>query len=542
MDSSNKEHLGSAPASWQQRLGIDVQPQVFIPSVLLIVAVAIFGAGFTDTAEVAFTAVQSTLITYAGWFYILCVATFLIFVIGLGVSRYGTIKLGPDDATPDYSYGSWIAMLFSAGMGIGLMFYSVAEPILHFDSPPVGEGGTVESARQAMDITFFHWGLHAWAIYITVGLSLAYFAYRHDLPLTLRSALYPIIGDRIYGWIGHTVDIVAVLGTMFGVATSLGLGVMQVNAGLNFLTGLPESATVQLGLIAVITLMATGSVVLGLDRGIRRLSEINLLLGLALVGFVFVVGPTLFLVESFVSNVGNYLQSVVPRTFDTYPYADTDWQGSWTLFYWAWWIAWSPFVGMFIARISRGRTIREFILAVLFVPTAVTFFWLTVFGDTALYGILETGTTAVLDATNASIPTALFTMLDQLPLAVITSIMATFIIVTFFVTSSDSGSLVIDIITSGGDTDPPVVQRVFWAVSEGIVASVLLVAGGLSALQTAALTTALPFAGVLLLICYGLLRGLQQEKPRSAASPHSPSSMPSQNAPVPAASSTNDHS
>ena len=490
----------------------DVNGPVFYTSAALILAVVAFGAVFTETAQSVFSAVQSTITTYTGWFYTLAVGLFLIFAIGLAVSPYGRIKLGPDDSEPDYSYKGWFAMLFSAGMGIGLLFYSVAEPVLHFLSPPGGEGETVEAARQAMQITFFHWGIHAWAIYIVVGLSLAYFAYRHDLPLTLRSALYPIAGDRIYGPLGHTIDTVAVLGTMFGVATSLGLGVMQVNAGLAFLLGIPEATWVQLLLIAGITAMATISVVLGLDGGIRRLSELNLGLGLVLVSFLFVAGPTVFLMEAFVQNLGGYLQSIVSMTFRTYAFEGSDWQSSWTLFYWAWWIAWSPFVGMFIARISRGRTIREFVTGVMLVPTLVTFLWLTIFGDTGIQMILNGNGNAIRSAAENNIPTALFALLAEFPLASVSSGIATFVVITFFVTSSDSGSLVIDIITSGGNQNPPVAQRIFWAITEGAVAATLLLAGGLGALQTAAITTALPFTVVLLITCYGLWKGLRRDR------------------------------
>ena len=506
----------------------EINGPAFYTSAVLILAVVAFGAVFTPTAEAVFSSVQSAITTYTGWFYTLAVGLFLLYAIVIAASPYGRIKLGPDDSEPDYSYKSWFAMLFSAGMGIGLLFYSVAEPVLHFLSPPSGGGETVDAARQAMQITFFHWGIHAWAIYIVVGLSLAYFAYRHDLPLTLRSALYPIVGDRIYGPIGHTVDIVAVLGTMFGVATSLGLGVMQVNAGLSFLTGIPETTWVQLALIAGITAMATVSVVLGLDGGIRRLSELNLGLGLLLVTFLFIAGPTVFLMEAFVQNLGAYFQNIVSMTFRTYAFEGADWQSNWTLFYWAWWIAWSPFVGMFIARISRGRTIREFVVGVMLVPTLVTFMWLTVFGNTGIQTILNGGGVALQEAVQNNIPTALFALLNGFPLSAVSSGIATFVVITFFVTSSDSGSLVIDIITSGGNQNPPVAQRIFWAVMEGAVASVLLLAGGLGALQTAAITTALPFTIVLLVICYGLWKGLRRDRVPAPSHMRSDAPMPRQ--------------
>ncbi|MFW5972967.1 MAG: BCCT family transporter, partial [Bacteroidota bacterium] len=479
---------------------------VFYVAAALILAFVIYGALFTEHAGVVFDRIQTGIADGMGWFYILTVASFLFFIVYLFFSRFRDVRLGPDNAEPEYSYPSWFAMLFSAGMGIGLLFYSVAEPILHFADPPVVEDGTFLAARRAMTITFFHWGFHAWAVYIVVGLSLAYFSFRHGLPLTIRSTLYPLIGDRIYGNIGNAIDTFAVLGTMFGVATSLGLGVMQVNAGLNYLFGAPIETWVQIVLIVVITLIATVSVVLGLDRGIRRLSELNLVLALLLLVFVFTLGPSIFLLNAFLENVGQYFQEFAFTTFRTYAFQDTDWQANWTLFYWGWWISWAPFVGMFIARISRGRTIGEFIAGVLIVPVLLTFIWMTVFGNTALHVELF-GNGGIVEAVSESIPTALFVLLEQFPLSAVTSLIATIVIITFFVTSSDSGSLVIDIITSGGNPDPPVATRIFWALSEGGVAAVLLLAGGLSALQTAAITTGLPFAVIMVGICFALLRG-----------------------------------
>jgi choline/glycine/proline betaine transport protein len=436
------------------------------------------------------------------------------------------LKLGADDSEPEYGYGSWFAMLFSAGMGIGLLFFGVSEPMTHFLSPPVGDGGTIDAARNAMQATFFHWGLHAWAIYIIIGLSLAYFAFRHDLPLTLRSALYPLIGDRIYGRLGDAVDIFAILGTMFGVATSLGIGVMQVNAGLNYLFGLPVSITVQVVLIGAITCAATVSVVAGLDAGIRRLSELNLLLAVLLLLFVLIAGPTVVLLSSFIQNIGMYLSGFVDMTFRLYAYEPNDWIGNWTLFYWAWWVSWSPFVGMFIARISRGRTIREFILGVLLVPSGFTFLWFTVFGNSGLWLEMHAAGIGLATAVETNMPTAIFVLLEQLPFTTITSALATMLIVTFFVTSSDSGSLVIDIISSGGAENPPVWQRIFWALSEGAVAATLLLAGGLAALQTAAITSALPLIIVMLLVCYGLMKALNAEPSVRGVRPIATSSVP----------------
>lgn len=488
-----------------------INPPVFFGSVALIFATVIFSVAAPELAGKLFSNTQSWIVDNFGWFYLLAVAVFLFFSLYLALSRYGDIRLGPDHSQPDFSYGSWFAMLFSAGMGIGLLFYGVAEPVLHMSSPPQGDGQTIDAAREAMATTFFHWGLHAWSIYAVVGLSLAYFGFRHRLPLTLRSALYPIIGERMHGPIGHAVDIFAVLGTMFGVATSLGLGVMQVNTGLNYLFGMQISTTVQIGLIAIITAFATTSVVAGLDAGIRRLSILNVLLAALLMLYMAISGPTQHLFQALVQNTGHYLDTLVNKTFNLYAYEPTNWMGAWTLFYWGWWIAWSPFVGMFIARVSRGRTIREFVMGVLFVPVGFTFVWMTLFGNTAIaldFGIADGAISA---AVNSDVTTALFKVFEYLPFGTLASVVATLLVITFFVTSSDSGSLVIDIITSGGNHEPPVWQRVFWAITEGVVAAVLLVAGGLSALQSAAIASALPFTFIMLIICYGLFKGLRLE-------------------------------
>ena len=490
---------------------VQINPPVFILSGLLALVFVGFAVVYPEAAGRLFTAAQDWVTHSAGWFYVLTVAGFLVFVVILAVSGFGRIKLGPDHSEPDYSYVSWFAMLFSAGMGIGLMFFGVAEPVMHYVSPPVGTGETAAAARDAMRITFFHWGVHAWAIYAVVALSLAYFAFRHDLPLTVRSALYPLIGERIYGPIGHAVDIFAVLGTLFGVATSLGFGVIQVNAGLNYLFDVPSSIPIQIVLIAAITAIATLSVALGLDAGIRRISELNILLAVLLLGFVLVAGPTVFLLQTLVQNTGAYLSNLLNMTLNLHAYEPTTWIGGWTLFYWGWWIAWSPFVGMFIARVSRGRTIREFVTGVLLVPVGFTFMWMTFFGDTAIHMIMMQGIGELADAVAADTSVALFQFLEQLPFSAITSVLATLLVVTFFVTSSDSGSLVVDMLTSGGETESPVWQRVFWAVVEGIIAAALLLAGGLQALQTATIASALPFSVVMILMCWGLLRALRIE-------------------------------
>jgi choline/glycine/proline betaine transport protein len=488
-----------------------VNPPVFLVSSLAVLAFVLYGALEAEHAEALFGKLQAGITQYFGWYYVLSASVFLGFVLWLLMSRYGDVRLGDPHEKPEYGYFAWFAMLFSAGMGIGLLFWSVAEPMYHYLTPPFSvEGETQRSAEVALRTTFFHWGLHAWAIYVIVGLSLAYFAYRHKLPLSIRSAFYPLLGNRIYGWPGHLIDIVAVFGTLFGVATSLGLGVQQINAGLAYLAEVPQNLTVQIVLIAIITAIATGSVMLGLNKGVKVLSNINVWLALGLVAVLLVLGPTIFILNSFVETTGRYLQNLIVMSFWTDTIGNTGWAGGWTIFYWGWWIAWAPFVGMFIARISRGRTIREFTLGVLFVPTLVTFFWLSVFGGTAMYHELL-GAGGIAEAVQNDLTTALYVMLDRLPLSALTATVATVVVVTFFVTSSDSGSLVIDMLTAGGELDPPRVQRVFWAVLEGVVAAILLVAGGLKALQTASIATGLLFSVLMLLMCVSLLKAFRDE-------------------------------
>lgn len=488
-----------------------INPPVFFVSTALIAIIVLFSIMFQAQAQTLFSAVQQWIVTDASWFYVLTVALILISVVFLAVSRYGDIKLGPEHSQPDYRNASWFAMLFSAGMGIGLMFFGVAEPLMHFATPPVGDGGTVQAAREAMQLTFFHWGLHAWAIYAIVALTLAYFSYRHGLPLSLRSALYPLIGERIYGPIGHAVDIFAVIGTVFGIATTLGYGVLQINSGFHLLFGLPISAPIQVGLIAVTTALATISVASGLNRGIRILSEMNLSLAVLLMLFVLLVGPTSFLLQTFVQNTGLYLSEIISKTFNLYAYEPTDWLGGWTLLYWGWWLSWSPFVGLFIARISRGRTIREFILGALLVPAAFTLLWMTVFGDTAIHMVLQQNIASLLDTVKADSSLALFAMLEQLPWSSLLSVIAVTMVIIFFVTSADSGALVLDMLSSRSHQlgTSPVWQRLFWSTLIGVVAAALLMADGLKALQTATIASALPFSLVLLVAMWGLFKALR---------------------------------
>lgn len=495
----------------KRKLHDHINPPVFFISAILIIVLVIFAAMYPELADRKLKMLQQAIFTNASWFYILTVALILLSVTFLGLSRYGNIKLGPDHAQPDFSYFSWFAMLFSAGMGIGLMFFGVSEPVMHYLSPPTGTPETVEAAKKAMHLTFFHWGLHAWAIYAIVALILAFFSYRHGLPLTLRSALYPIIGDRIHGPIGHTVDIFAVMGTVFGVATSLGYGVLQVNAGLNYLFGLPINETVQVMLIVGITSLATLSVISGLNKGIRILSEINLGLAVLLLILVATLGPTVLLLKSFVENTGGYLSQIVSKTFNLYAYEpkSSNWLGGWTLLYWGWWLSWSPFVGMFIARVSRGRTIREFVAGVLFVPAGFTLLWMTVFGNSAIYMIMNEGASDLANTIKNDVALALFNFLEHFPFSNVLSFIAMLMVIVFFVTSADSGAMVVDTLASGGSDITPVWQRIFWAGMMGIVAIVLLLVGGLSALQTVTIASALPFSIILLISIYGLLKALR---------------------------------
>lgn len=506
-----------------------INPPVFFGAVAVIGIFLAIGVVLPDRAGEVFSALQAAILNSFGWLYLLAVGIFLVTVLLLCLGRYGRLKLGPDESTPDFKFTSWIAMLFAAGMGIGLMFYAVGEPMTHFMAPPTAQPRSIAAMREAMAVTFFHWGIHAWAIYAVVGLSLAYFGYRYNLPLTIRSGLYPLFKERINGPIGHVVDIFAIVGTMFGIATSLGVGVSQINAGLNYLLGIPIGIEVQLPLIAFIIALATVSVVTGLDKGVRILSETNLVVAILLMIFVLVVGPTAHLFRDFVQNLGLYLDTLLLRTFNIYAYEPTPWIDSWTLFYWAWWISWSPFVGMFIARISRGRTVREFVTAVLFIPAGFTFFWMTVFGNTAI--VVDTGAAAgaLGTAIAADVSVGLFKFFEYLPFPGLTSTLAVLLVAIFFITSADSGSLVVDSIAAGGETQTSTGQRVFWCVLEGLVAASLLLAGGLGALQSATVASALPFTFIMLALLWSLVIGMRADLAQQqahATRSHIPSAQP----------------
>lgn len=495
-----------------------VNKPVFIISALMIVGFIIFGAFFNELASTIFSAMQAFITNRFGWFFIILMNVAVFLCLYLILSRYGDIRLGHQTETPQYNLLSWIGMLFSAGIGIGLLYWGTAEPLYHFMTPPMGEAKTVEAAKQAMNISFLHYGIHAWAIYAVVALSLAYFHYRRGLPLSIRSTLYPILGKGIYGKWGHTVDILAVFGTMFGVVTTLGLGVLQINSGLEGLFGIPNNISVQIILIVLITLLACGSLMMGLDKGIKRLSDLNIFLTFVLLTFALIFGPTQFIFDSFVENIGNYIHNFIPLSFWSEAYSGTNWQSSWTIFYWAWWISWSPFVGVFIARISRGRTIREFLLGVLFIPMTILFLWFTTFGGVAVHMELtalanpEIVSPGLIEAVQADYGSAIFTLMESYPLHKPVTFLIIIMIVLWFVTSSDSASFVIDMLTAGGDVNPPKIQRLFWASTEGLIAAVLLYQGGLEALQAAAIVAGFPFAIVVFVMLYALMRALGRDR------------------------------
>ena len=504
--------------------GLDIHNPVFMISGLSVVAFALFTLAFQNSVGPLFLALRDGLTASFDWFFLIVGNIFVLVCLGLIVSPLGRVRIGGREATPDYSYIGWFSMLFAAGMGIGLMFYGVSEPMSHYDgafgalttengvrtdwAPLGGAAGDVAAARAlAMAATIYHWGLHPWAIYAVVALSLALFAYNKGLPLTMRSVFYPIFGERIWGWPGHVIDILAVFATLFGLATSLGIGAQQANAGLSYLFGIEVGTTAQVILIVGITGAALISVLRGLDGGVKKLSELNLILATILLLFIIVVGPTLAILTGFFENLFAYGGEFVALS-NPFGREDDNFRQGWTSFYWAWWISWSPFVGLFIARVSRGRTVREFITCVLLIPTLVSVLWMTTLGGTALSQLVDGGFTGVQEA---ALELKLFEMLTQLPLTTIASFVAIVLVIVFFITSSDSGSLVIDTITAGGKIDAPVSQRIFWVSFEGLVAATLLIGGGLAALQAMAVSTGFPFAIVLLLACYALIRGLMDE-------------------------------
>jgi betaine/carnitine transporter, BCCT family len=504
--------------------GLDIHNRVFAVSGLAVIAFVLLTLLFHNQVEPLFGSIRSWLTTNLSWFFLSAGNIFVIVCLGLIVSPLGRIRLGGTEATPDYSYTAWFSMLFAAGMGIGLMFYGVSEPLSHFGSSfagistengvrtdwaPLGAaaGDAEAAARLGMAATIYHWALHPWAIYAIMALGLALFSFNKGLPLTIRSVFYPVLGERVWGWPGHIIDIIAVLATLFGLATSLGLGASQAASGLHYLFGLPEGNTTQVMLVIGITAIAMMSVVAGLDAGVKRLSEINMILAILLLLFVIIVGPTLAIVTGFFDNMLAYFQNL-PALSNPVGREDANFTSGWTAFYWAWWISWSPFVGMFIARVSRGRSVREFMVSVLLVPSAACVLWMTVFGGTAIEQYVQDG---YKNAAESALPLQLFAMLDALPLAQITSFIGIILVIVFFVTSSDSGSLVIDVISAGGKVDAPTPQRVFWCTFEGLVAIALILGGGLVALQAMAVSSGLPFTVVLLVATFSIIKGLSSE-------------------------------
>ncbi|MUG47861.1 glycine betaine uptake BCCT transporter [Paenibacillus woosongensis] len=485
---------------------------VFTIAITIVAIFAIWGAVAPDqlanTANVAY----NFSINNFGWFYLLATLFFLIFTFYLAFSRFGSIRLGDDDDEPEYSTLSWLSMLFSAGMGIGLVFWGVAEPLSHYLSPPEGvEGGTTEAARISMRYSFFHWGLHPWAIYTIIGLTLAYFQFRKGYKGLISSTFIPLLGKRLAaGWLGKVIDILAVIATIFGVATSLGLGALQINGGLRYLFGVPNTAASQIVIIVVVTVLFLISATTGLDKGIKILSNTNLVIAILLMVFVWTTGPTSFIFDIFTTTLGSYLQNIVNMSLRLTPFSRGTWVGAWTLFYWAWWIAWAPFVGTFIARVSRGRTIKEFVICVMIIPSLFAFIWFSVFGGTGLH--LELFNAAQLAiAVKEDTTTALFITLEQLPLGTILAFIATLLIMTFFITSADSATFVLGMLTSDGKLNPSARVKLTWGILQSAIAVVLLISGGLSGLQTASIVAALPFAIVLIGMCFSLLKALQAE-------------------------------
>ncbi|EPM6343498.1 BCCT family transporter [Vibrio parahaemolyticus] len=504
--------------------GLDIHNRVFAISGMAIVLFVVATLTFRQQVEPFFAGLRVWLVSNLDWFFLASGNVFVIVCLVLIVTPLGRVRIGGTEATPDYSYAGWLAMLFAAGMGIGLVFFGVSEPMSHFSSAlggvniengvrtdwsPLGGavGDTDAASALGMAATIYHWALHPWSIYALLALGLAIFSFNKGLPLTMRSIFYPLFGERVWGWVGHVIDILAVVATVFGLATSLGYGASQAATGLNFLFGVPMTDTTQVVLIVVITALALISVVAGLDSGVKRLSEINMILAAMLLFFVIIVGPTMAILTGFFDNIASYITNI-PALSRPFEREDVNYSQGWTAFYWAWWISWSPFVGMFIARVSRGRSVREFIICVILIPSTVCVLWMTAFGGTAISQYVNDGYEAVF---NAELPLKLFAMLDVMPFAEITSVVGIVLVVVFFITSSDSGSLVIDTIAAGGKVDAPTPQRVFWCTFEGLVAIALMLGGGLAAAQAMAVTTGLPFTIVLLVATVSLIKGLMDE-------------------------------
>ncbi|MFO8046144.1 MAG: BCCT family transporter [Halomonas sp.] len=492
-----------------------MNPRVTLVTIVLVAVALVYGAFFTERLASGLAAARGVLDPFLEWYYVLLVAFLLLFMVWLGTGRYKNVRLGGDFEQPEFTFFSWVSMLFAAGTGVGILFWAVAQPILQFQGNPfITEGMTPDAARVAMRLTYFHWGLNGWAIFSFVALVLAYFSYRWKLPLTIRSALQPIFGKRVEGVLGDAVDVLAVFGTVFGIATTLGLGVQQMNAGLGALFGLENSVWLQLSVTAVIMSIATVSVVSGVKKGVRLLSEANFWLSIAVVLCLLLFGPTQYLIAITIESTGDYLQNLMSMTFHTNATRDDDWQSEWTVFFWGWWLAWSPFVGMFIARVSRGRTFREFVMGVLLVPTVITLVWIGVFGGTALYHELF-GVGGIVAAVDRDVATALFATVEAMELGLVGQILSLALLVliaTYLITSANAGTLVINTILSGGDPEPPTFHRILWGAVLGLLTAVLLMAGGLETLQAAVIMAALPFSVVIMLMIAGLLKALHRER------------------------------
>lgn len=501
----------------QQGLFKGMNRLMTLVSILMVLGSVLLVSFFAETSGAVISAVRDGLNPFLEWYYVLLVAFLLFFMVWLGTGRYKNVRLGGDAEKPEFTFFSWVTMLFAAGTGVGILFWSVAQPVMQFQGNPFIDPSATdaETAVVAMRLSFFHWGINGWAIFSFVALAMAYFSFRHDLPLTVRSVLYPLLGERVRGPLGDLVDLLAVFGTVFGIATTLGLGVQQMNAGLQEVYGLASSAGLQLGVIAVIMTIATASVVSGVSHGVRLLSEMNFWLSILAVAFMLLLGPTQYLIGITIEATGDYVQNLLRMTFHTNVTHGSDWQAEWTVFFWGWWLAWSPFVGMFIARISRGRTFREFVMGVLLVPTGITLVWIGLFGGTALYQELFTGG-GVAAAVDRDVSTALFVMVEGMGLSSsITSVASTLLIVligTYLITSANAGTLVINTILSGGDADPPVFHRVLWGVFLALLTAALLLAGGLETLQAAVITAAMPFSLIVVAMIVGLLRALDGER------------------------------
>lgn len=494
--------------------GLYVNKPVFYPAIIIIVLSVVLALLFSEQAQSSLEGLQNIVSEKGGWVYTISVNAFIIFCLYLAFGKYGAVRIGGPKARPEFNGIAWFAMLFSTGIGNGLVLFSIADPVRDFMNPPrlAADANPTAIAQEAINFSFLHHGIHGWAIYSVIGLALAYFTYNRKMPLTIRSAFYPLLGDRIHGWIGHVIDIVAVVATLFGLATTLGFGVGQINAGFSHVFGIPHNLFIQYLIILAVTGIAAISVVLGVNKGIKFLSELNIGVALTIFIIVLILGPTAFILKTYIQNVGSYLYNFVDLATwsNSYNSEGSSWHNNVTLMYWGWWASWSPFVGTFIARVSRGRTIREFVLGVLLLPAMVTFLWFSAFGGTSMLGLIE-GDMALAHAVGDNISTALYVFFDKFPLAIVLKILGVILISSFIITSADSGALVVDSITSGGTKKTPAIQRIIWASLAGLIAATLLTGGGLGTLQAAVTISGLPFAILLVLMCVSLYMGLKED-------------------------------